>query len=167
MSRSEQLKDFISNLPVDKAIYKVSISYGNSISFNQLDSAKAPRKRSYSNLEELAETEVRQTLLRDGNDKGTCRFYIDTDNTFKSVMDRVRSDLLSMIKDIYPTKEPKRTSLYKWFYSFKDSGNAYKYNDTFLGLMEYYNRTKDEPSEAHKNNILAILEKIRIKYDRK
>lgn len=167
MSRSEVLKNNIGKFDVDKPIYSVKVGYGNSISFSSVDEARAELDKSDDTLEGLAAQHLEQNRLLKDAEKRTYEYRIDVDSTYNKTIHAVRRIMLQIIKDIYPTKQPKRTTLYKWYVNFKDTDKVRKYDDTFLGIFEYYNRTKgDINEEVHFTNILGLFEKIRIADER-
>ena len=112
-------------------------------------------------------------LLTHGPDKG---YSIDIENTISNIKDSVLGTIMQIYKESCPSKDPRRTKLYKNILSLvRSAGRPDKLDllNFMFDIAQYYHSvTKEVPlfdpsNKTHKNNIFKLFEIMENKHGSK
>ena len=163
---SSTIKEIHAKLSVSKPIFIGEIDTdGEGIRFKLMDSAKY--EPSEEGITDPVELEV-INCFRESFDTSSKTFK--KDENFRGVYLNIFSKLLKIYEHNSPLKNPIQSKLYKWLYSVSRRDEApwsegiivlYRYAQPFCGAHIRF----DEKNKQHAANVIAILEKIRDKYE--
>lgn len=115
----------------------------------------------------------RRKIVPTGPDRG---YVVDVDNTLSNIKDHVVSSMIKIYSDSCPSKEPRRTKLYKQIYSLVRSANRSDKTEllSFMFDIAQYNDSvtrelplRNSANDVHRKNIYKLFEIMENKHGSK
>lgn len=172
MSRLEKLNNFIASMPVPKAKVKITTDSNGRWLNSDMPSEREMRdsmQDSDSDLENFAMRNYAMELHR--QDDGSYFFRVKQNEILNETINDVSSELSNILERAMLTKDPQRTSLYKYFtrnFRHDSVTNTPEVRELILSIYDYACNNRDsitsEEKNVHKSNFLGLIEHIRSKY---
>lgn len=164
----EYIDEVVSKIPTSKPIFVAQPS-DNDIYFELKDKQLVDTDSFTDPVDQLIAATVTETFEKN-RDRKKSRFVRScrTDGIFQ----KIGTVVIAVYEKHCGLKNPRQSRTYKWLYSACNSINDEQYNG-IVALYRYIAKNTDVHSrrfdgqldQAHANNVLAILEKMRNKYE--
>jgi len=96
--------------------------------------------------------------------KETLKYEIDKDSTVSKIENDVYNDIVNIFQKCSPTKEPRRTKIYKSFVEVvRQNKSTIKFSSALFDISEYYYNSaktdsiKNSINDVHRKNIYQLL----------
>lgn len=165
MSFIDKINALIDNVDPGKAEFIVGVR-------KDYISIRAPAWDSNISNQGYYESLLKRTIIRTYLNEGR-RWLIDRDRTISSIQNQIIYQIYEIFRSCSPTKEPKRTKIYKSFCAMLgENKGKIDFINSIADVSEYYYLvTKTEPikninNDVHRKNIyqlLCLMEKSYVK----
>ena len=163
MNYVEKIRNIVDGLELGKPIFDVNVT-DRDITLSTPQWMPGLDKSDYTNY--LVETKARRTFS-----KSEKKFYVDSEEIINGVDRSLHADILNLFLRTSPNKAPRRTKIFKSFYSIVHTyKNNQDFKNTMFGILEYnYSVTQTESitspnNDVHRKNIYQLLILMEKKY---
>ena len=169
-SFEQYVLDFVSKLPVSRPIFEASMDERN-IYFEVKDTVNIDFADIADPVERLIASESQESFNKNSNKKVFVR-----DCSVSSVYHKMTFCVMTVYENNCGLKNPRSSSMYKWLNTVYNKYNDETYKG-FVALYRYIALNADVNSRrfaengnlgaAHAKNVIAVLERMRNKYEDK